>query len=201
MGVDTNYLSAKTFEATLNGQTVTVGVYKYMCRYREFCDAQDGWETDKYYKMLKARIAKVERYWMEHKVPDYAIWVGSYGRIENDCVVYKQEHGEFWVDTEACGPDVGMLRKVGRKWAVIPTYKCWDCKDTGFYTGTYMSTSDMLWDNGSVCRCNEAGNDAARQRFAKAQAAKAEKGRKAAEVFANVERAKAAEASLNCSSL
>lgn len=205
MGVDTNYLSARTFDAVLDGKTVTVGVYKWMCRYGDFREAQDyGYCNDPYYRMLKARIAKVENHWMANKMPDYAIWVGSSGKIANEAVVYLRDPdnaAEFHVDTMEIGQEVGMLKKVGKAWTIVPVYKCWDCKDTGSYVGTYMSSGDKVWVNGSICRCQVVGDPAARQRWAKEQAKKMAQVEENSAMLARQRQVKDAQASLDCSGL
>lgn len=167
MGVDISYLSKKTIEARINGSAIVVGEYKYMSRYNDYMDALDGYaygaEERKRLAMFKARIARVEQGWESVSMPLYVVTTG----FKEESVVYVRDSAKadtFWVDTQDPGEEVGMLKKVGREWRVVPVYKCWHCKDTG--VAKYrMSQASKMWVEGMVCSCNPAGDEAAKVRY------------------------------------
>lgn len=163
MGVDIHYLAKQTKLVSIDGVECPVGAYAYMSRYNDFSDALNGrwyseWER-KSMTMLKARIARIEQGWEVAVMPAFVVITN----FKEESLVYRRDNTKasaFWVDTTDPGEVVGMLRKVGCKWVVVPEYKCWHCKDTG--VAKYrMSRGDMMWVEGMVCSCNPAGNAAA----------------------------------------
>jgi hypothetical protein len=135
-----------------------MGVYTYSIRTRSLNSAEFGKvfacnylgkRSYSWYpganRILDMQTAKCEATWdRRNETPQYVYMAGDDDRPRDGDRVIKWAHGDRVVmsDTESFGETLGFLRKVGRKWTIVPS--TWNTRFNGSSQGLFFSVSEAM---------------------------------------------------------